>query len=145
MRAGVFSLVIPCIALMMCLGAPAPAAGRPPQEIPEKDARSPAQQKIESRLLFEIYRKRGQAAAKQVPPGPTGVRIDTKGRALVDIRAIVTPALLARVKKSGGVILSTSVDYHSIVARVPLLQLEQLASDPAVRAISTAAEAITVR
>jgi hypothetical protein len=145
MRAGVFSLVTPCITLMMYVGAPVPNEVRPPQEIPEKDARSPAQQKIESRLLFEIYRKRGQAAAKQVPPGPTGVQIDAKGRALVDIRAIVTTALVARVKKSGAVIVSTDVDHHSIVARVPLLQLEQLAGDPAVRAISTAAEAITVR
>jgi hypothetical protein len=111
----------------------------------EKDARTAAQQKIDSRLLYEIYRKRGQAAEKNVPPGPTGVRLDGSDRALVDIRASVTPALIALVKKSGAAIVSSSTRYHSIIARVPLLQLERLAGDPAVRAISPAAEATTVR
>jgi hypothetical protein len=57
----------------------------------------------------------------------------------------VTPALIALVKKSGATIVSSSTRYHSIIARVPLLQLERLAGDPAVRAISPAAEATTVR
>jgi hypothetical protein len=111
----------------------------------EKDARTAAQQKIDSRLLQEIYRKRGQAADKNVPPGPTGVRLDGSGRALVDIRADVTPALIALVRKGGATIVSSSTRHHSIIARVPLLQLERLAGDPAVRAISPAAEATTVR
>jgi hypothetical protein len=111
----------------------------------EKDARTAAQQKIDSHLLHEIYRKRGQAGDKDVPPGPTGVRLDGSDRALVDIRADVTPALIALVKKSGAAIVSSSTRYHSIIARVPLLHIERLAGDPAVRAISPAAEATTVR
>lgn len=131
------------VALLSFLASP----GRivPVQAIAEKDARTPAQQKIESRLLYEIYRKRGESAAKGVPPGPTGVPIDARGRALVDIRALVTPALVAQVKKAGSRIVSTSVEHHSILARVPLLQLERLAGDRAVRAISVAPEPITVR
>jgi hypothetical protein len=111
----------------------------------EKDARTPAQQKIDSRLLYEIYRVRGEAEARSVPPGPTGVRLDRRGRALVDIRADVTPALLALVRKTGATIVSTSARHRSIIARVPLLQLEPLADNPGVRAISPAAEAATVR
>jgi hypothetical protein len=111
----------------------------------EKETRTAAQQKIDSQLLYEIYRKRGQAVEKQVPPAATLVRIDAKGRALVDIRARVTPALISRVKRRGGSIVSTSTEYHSIIARVPLLELERLANDPAVRAISPAAEATTNR
>lgn len=126
------------------LVAPAVAEGAA-QAVAEKDARTPAQQKIESRLLYEIYRKRGEAAVKGVPPGPTGVRIDAHGRALVDIRAMVTPALIARVKKAGSTVLSASIQHHSIVARVPLLQLERLAGDRAVRAIAVAPEPVTVR
>lgn len=132
------------VALLSLTAPPSPSVV-PAQAVAEKEARTPAQQKIESRLLYEIYRKRGQAAAKQIPPGPTDVRIDARGRALVDIRAFVTPSLIARVKRSGGTILTTSVEHHSIVARVPLLQLERLAGDRSVRAISVAAEPVTVR
>ena len=121
-----------------------PAQGNPAAQA-EKQTRTAAQQKIDSQLLYEIYRKRGQAAGKNVPPDATRVDVDKNDRALVDIRAAVTPALLAKVKKSGATIVSSSTQYHSIIARVPLLHLERLAGDPAVRAISPAAEASTVR
>jgi len=49
--------------------------------VSEKESRTPAQQKINSQLLFEIYRLRGEAERKGVPPGPTGVKIDALGRA----------------------------------------------------------------
>lgn len=111
----------------------------------EKASRTPAQQKINSQVLYEIYRRRGQAAAKHVPPGETGVKIDRKGRALVDVRADVTPALEKTLAALGATITSTSRQYHSILAWVPLLKLERLAGDPAVRAIEPAAQAITVR
>ena len=74
----------------------------------EKELRTAAQQKIDSQLLYEIYRKRGQAEEKNVPPDATRVRLDKNDRALVDIRAVVTPALLAKVKKSGATIVSSS-------------------------------------
>src|ERR1700752_19605 len=54
----------------------------------EKEGRTPAQQKINSQLLYEIYRRRGEDKAKGIPPGPTDVRIDARGRALVDVRAV---------------------------------------------------------
>jgi len=110
----------------------------------EKEARTAAQQKIDSQILQEIYRKRGQAD-KLVSPEPTLVRIDARGRALIDIRAKVTTDLVNRIKKRGAVIVSTDVKYDSIIARVPLLEIERLASDPAVRSIIPAAEATTVR
>jgi hypothetical protein len=110
---------------------------------PEKVSRTPAQRKIDSQLLNEIYRRRGQAGQKRVPPGETGVRVDARGRARVDLRAEVTPALLKKVQRLGGIIQSTSVEYRSILAWVPLLKLEQLAGDPAVSSIQPAAEAIT--
>jgi hypothetical protein len=78
-------------------------------------------------------------------PGPTGVKIDARNRALVDIRADPTPALQNSIRRMGGLVLSTSVRGRSIIARVPLLKLETLAVDPAVRFISPAAEAITGR
>jgi hypothetical protein len=127
------------------IGSTCPAGQQPPVKPSEKEARTAAQQKIDSQILQEIYRKRGQAAEKSVPPEPTLVRIDARGRALIDIRAKVTTDLVSRVEKRGGVIVSTDAKYDSIIARVPLLEIERLASDPAIRSIVPAAEATTVR
>ena len=111
----------------------------------EKESRTPAQQKINSQLLYELYRLRGEATLKNVPPDPTGVKLDRKGRALVDVRAEVTPALQKNVLTLGGTIESTSIEYRSIIAWVPLNSLERLAADPAVRAIEPAAQAFINR
>jgi hypothetical protein len=113
--------------------------------VDEKTSRTPAQQKINSQLLYEIYRRRGEAARRGVPPDPTGVRMDSKGRALVDIRAEVTPALQKTVTRAGGTIVSTSREYRSILAWIDVLKLEQIAADPTVRAIEPAAEATTAK
>jgi len=107
----------------------------------EKETRTPAQKKIDSQILYELYRLRGEAKQKKVPPDPTGVRIDKTGRALVDVRADVTPALEQKVRSLGGTIQSTAREYRSIIAWVPLKNLERLAGDRAVRAIVPAAEA----
>jgi hypothetical protein len=111
----------------------------------EKEARTPAQRKINSQLLFEIYRRRGEAERKGVPPGPTDVKIDEAGRALVDVRTEVTPAMEKKIRDLGGVVVSTSSQYNSIIARIPILKLEQLAEDSAIRSIEPAAEAMTNR
>ena len=83
---------------------------------PEKETRTAAPQKIDSQILQQIYRKRGQAAEKQVPEGSTLVRIDDKGRALVDIRVKVSAESLNLVKRRGGSIVSSSPKYDSIIA-----------------------------
>jgi hypothetical protein len=114
-----------------------------PPPVSEKDARTPAQQKIDSQVLYEIYRRRGEAVKKGVPLGSTGVKIDTKGRALVDVRVDVTPAIEGAIRSAGGTIVSASAAHHSVVAWVPLLKLESLAGNPAVRAIEPVAEAVT--
>jgi hypothetical protein len=109
----------------------------------EKEARTPAQQKINSQLLNEIYRRRGQAKEKNVPPGPTGVRLDEKDRALVDVRADVVPDLERKLRKLGSTIVSTSREYRSIIAWVPVLKLEDIAAGSSVRAIEPAPESTT--
>ena len=132
--------------LVVAIGAgeaAARAAARPQPPSSEKEARTPAQSKINSQILYEIYRRRGDAARKGVPPGPTGVDVDSRGRALVDVRAEVTPALQKTIRSLGGVIMSSSPEHRSIVARVPLLKLEQLAGDSAVRFIEPVAKAMT--
>ena len=118
-------------------------AGGP--EVSEKAARTPAQQKINSQLLYEIYKRRGEAEKKHVPRETTGVRIGADGRALVDIRADLSPVLLRTIVRVGGRIVATSAPDRSVLARVPVLKLETLAADPAVRFIEPAAEATTHR
>ena len=53
----------------------------------------------------------------------------------------VTPVAEKKVLKLGGTVQSTSLQYRSIIAWIPLRMLERLAEDPAVRAIEPAAEA----
>lgn len=108
----------------------------------EKRSRTPAQQKIDSQLLYAIYRQRGEAAAKGVPAGESLVKFDEKGRAIVTIRARVTKSLLAKIKSVGGEVVSSSERYHDIKAYVPLEKLERLASLKDVVAIMPAEEAI---
>jgi hypothetical protein len=114
-------------------------------EVSEKPALTPAQQKINSQLRYEISRRSGDAARAQVPPDETRVRVDARGRALVDIRAEPTKALQRAITRAGGSVVSTSARDRSIIARVPLLKLEAIAADPTVRFIEPAADATTVR
>jgi hypothetical protein len=116
-----------------------------PHDQSEKASRTPAQRKISSQILYEIYKRRGEAAEKGVPPAATGTKVDERGRAFVDIRAEVTPAIERTIRALGSTIVSTSREYRSIIAWVPLLKLEQLAADPAVHAIVAPAQATTSR
>lgn len=108
---------------------------------PEKDRRTPAERKIDAQLLQEIYRARGEALERHVPPAGTDVRLDARGRALVDIRASVGPALTAFIRKIGGEIVSSAPQHRSVIARVPLLKIDRLAARADVIAISPAPEA----
>src|SRR5262245_10926416 len=117
----------------------------PARQASEKDSRTPAQRKINSQLLYEIYRARGQAEEKKIPPGPTGIKPDARRRAFVDIRADVTAEIRRRVEALDATIVSASAEHRSILAWVPLLKIEELAGLAAVRAIEPAAEATTVR
>ena len=56
----------------------------------------------------------------------------------MDVRAQVRPELEKKIKALGGVVVSTSRTYDSIVGWMPLLTLERLAADPTVRAIEPA-------
>lgn len=109
----------------------------------EKDSRTPAQRKIDSQLLYAIYQMRGEGEAKGIPTEPIVLRRDNKDRVLVDIRSDVTKKLISVIKKSGGNILSISQRNHSLVAYVPLKQLEKIAELKEVRFITQPAEAVT--
>jgi hypothetical protein len=109
----------------------------------EKDERTREQQKIDSQLLYAIYQMRGEAEAKGVPTEPIPLEKDAKGRVLVDIRVPVTRKVRARIEKLGGTVVSSSNQYHSIIAYLPLEKLEPLAHLKEVRFIAPKAQAMT--
>jgi hypothetical protein len=114
-------------------------------ESPQKASRTPAQKKLDSQLLSGIDRRRRGEMPKDLPPDKTGVKVDKKGRALVDVRADVTSDLEKELQALNGSIVSTSSSHRSIIAWLPLLKLEQLAEDSSVIASMPAAQVITNR
>lgn len=61
----------------------------------------------------------------------------------MDIRAKVTPKVLALVRKLGGRVIVVFKQYHSIEALLPLIRLEELAQSNDVRFIGLPATAMT--
>lgn len=111
----------------------------------EKDARSSAERKIDSRLLHTARMASGRAIAPGVPTLDTGIHIDARGMVAVDIRASVTPRLEALVKAIGGDVIRSFAFADSIEADVPIERLEQLAADASVRFVMPPALGITER
>lgn len=133
-RSAAFALF--CVLVIAAIVVPAARAQR--RAVPEgrpRDARSLAQEKINPRVLTAIYQRRGDAKGKTVKATGIAIPVDRHGRALVDVRAEVRPELEKKIKALGGVVVSRSPNYDSIVGWMPLLTLERLAADPTVRAI----------
>ena len=127
-----------------CAQQPQPRAG---QEVPvtaarqieaqleAKAHRTAAQRKVSSQLLDA---RRAARARRQAEGGSVEDEM-----AMVDIRANVTPAVLARIRALGGTVINSVARYRAIRARLPLEAVEKLATLDAIQSIRTADEAIT--
>ena len=102
----------------------------------KKALRTPAERKVSSRLL-EARRQRGDPPK---PPGDGDVRDE---RVMVDIRADVTPEVLARIRALGGKILDREPRFRSIRARLTPEAVVALAELDAVQTIRHADEGRT--
>ena len=103
----------------------------------EKDARTPAQRRLGSSLLYAMKALDGQPT---LPDAANGV--DTTGDgALVDLRVTSTPAVLTAIAQAGGMVLYAAPGSQTIRARVPLAQIEALAEAPTVLSIERASQA----
>ncbi|WP_187293855.1 FG-GAP-like repeat-containing protein [Gloeobacter kilaueensis] len=98
--------------------------------IKEKRSRTPVQRKIDSQLLYTARMQRNLAVADGIRTLRTDVKLDERGQTLVDIKAKVTPALLARIESLGGKIQNHYAEYDAIRALVPLAQIEAIAAEP---------------
>ncbi len=110
----------------------------------EKAARTPTQKKIDSRLLFSVYKQRRDARLAAVP----SLRIAAPrkdGRVLVDIdaRPTLVKGAVAAVEAVGGQVTSASMRYSTVRAYVPLASVETIAADQSVRRVGFARQAMT--
>lgn len=138
--------------LAVCITAPAAAA----QDIPlpqrvqqqmetlqaEKAARSPAQKKMDSQLIYAAKQRREGFAHKDVPTLRVAVKFEPDGRTKVDITATVSPALLAAIRAAGGEIVNRVPEEHAVRAILPVENVEGLAARDDVNYIRPASVAI---
>jgi uncharacterized protein (TIGR03437 family) len=119
------------LALPLCAQTLTPSAERQITALlSEKASRNAAQQKMDSHLVHAAAIVRGQAVHPDfpVPPGELeAVHADARNFVEIDIRARVTPALLAFIRSLGGSIINSFPEYQSIRASISLLKVEQLA------------------
>ncbi len=110
----------------------------------EKASRSPVEKKMASQLLQGLRESRGQKMVAGVELEPAKLRSDNRGYLEVDITAIVSEELLAKIRATGGTIIFASAKYNSIRAQVALSVVEAIAAYPEVRFIQPAVQSETV-
>lgn len=108
----------------------------------EKAARTPGQKKMSSQLVLAVKALRGELQGTGLEKIKPQVDAAPDGTVLVDIKATVTPALLAEIKKLGGRVVSSFAEYDAIRANVPLKSMETLAEKGDVQFIRPADKAI---
>ncbi len=101
-----------------------------------KAQRTPAQRKVSSQLLDA---RRAAVAARRQARGAAPV----DEIVMVDIRADVTPAVLARIRALRGTVINSVARYRAIRARLPLEAVEKLATLDAIQSIRPADQAVT--
>lgn len=109
----------------------------------EKEARTPAQRKLDSQLVYLTKQSRNQPIAKGLTNFRASVLTETDNRVLVDISATVSKDLLDAIAKGGGEVVNQFAAFNAIRARLPIGLLETLAARADVRSIGPAAEAAT--
>ena len=168
-RAGVVLTLLLLLGLVLG-GSPALADGTPTgtadQQIEAllaaKEQRTPAQRKVSSQLLVAAEQlAEAEAEGSGQPPEADGSRqprgsvppgrqqaadpdsVTELELVMVDIRANVTAAVLARIRALGGTVINSVPERRAIRARLPLAAVEQLAALDAVQFIRPADEAVT--
>ncbi len=103
--------------------------------IDEKEARTPAQKKMDSQLWYAIKMGRGESITSEVPTLLVDVNKNAAGKVPVDIRSEITNELLNKIKSVGGEVQFISQMYKRVSALVPLQSLEQIAALAEVKVI----------
>ena len=104
----------------------------------EKRSRTSTQIKLDPTLLYTARTAAGLSTGTVSDVVAPTATLDTSGRVQADIRAAVSDALLVRIQNLGGEIVSAFPQYGAIRANLPILQVENVAGDPDVQAVSVA-------
>lgn len=108
----------------------------------EKASRTPAEQKVDSNLLYAAREADGGPAVDEAPQLRSTVD-PVGGRTLVDIDATVSDDLLAAVRVAGGKVVAAVAGFDAVRASVPVDAVVPLAERSDVRGIRPADEATT--
>jgi uncharacterized repeat protein (TIGR01451 family) len=108
----------------------------------EKAARSPAQRKMDSQIIYALKKARKTLPTPAANNLILGVTPDANGMILVDLDAEVTGAVLKHITESGGEIVVSVPRFRSVRARVPLETVEALAAHPDVKFVRPADRAM---
>ncbi len=109
----------------------------------EKEARTPAQRKIGSSLLYAAQTKRGQPITQSVAALISSVPDRADGLVDVEIIGKSSKPLIAAIEQSGGRVLYGRLTSPVLRALVPLLAVESLAAHSDVRIIRQTIPAAT--
>jgi len=107
----------------------------------DKESRTPAQQKIDSQLLYATRIWRGESIASYVQTLTLDIGADDAGSLTVDITAAIDDELLQRLADMGVEVSNVFPQYHSLRTKTSLDQLEKIAGFPQVRFIQPKQEA----
>jgi len=144
-------LHIPILLIWCCLACSQSYAQFKPETLQqiesllqEKESRTPAQQKIDCHLLQALRERRGEKMAPGTNLEPSRVLAAGNGNIKVDISAIVTDQLLAKIESIGGKIIYPSWKYNTIRAIVNFSMIETISAYPEIHFVEPAVEASTV-
>jgi len=93
----------------------------------EKEARTPAQVKMDSALIYLVKQTRGEKIA-DVPTLQMDVRPDPQGLVEVDMTGTVSAELLVAIRSGGGVVINHFASERAIRAKLPVASMEALAA-----------------
>ena len=99
---------------------------------------TPAQQKLESSLIYSARSAQGQAIANGFtgPAPAVGLaQIDLAGRVLIEVHGAVNAALLNQITQLGGVVQSSLPQYNTVVTSFPIAAVEILAANANITSI----------
>ena len=94
----------------------------------EKASRTPAQQKIDSQLIYAMKMGRSEPIALGVSTLQVDVDANSQGRVVVDISGNVDDKLLQSLTNNGAAVLVSTPEYHSVRVEVALNHLETIAA-----------------
>lgn len=134
---------------------PATALSQMKALMDEKAARTPAQRKISSQLLYSrsgrvpVPLRLHDKGAPEEPESGTEIRsllqVDSEGRVLCDVKGDVDAGLQRQIETVNGKVVASSLPHRSVRAWLHLESLETLAEQPIVQAIRPAFQAQTNR